>query len=120
MSQTPRAIAGAAAEARARAHLAAHGLRFVAANVRYRLGEIDLVMMDADTLVFVEVRARASMRFGGAAASVDSRKQAKLRRAAAIYLQQHFGSHEWPACRFDVVAFEGGAPSWIRGAFDSL
>ncbi|MGE0313861.1 MAG: YraN family protein [Lautropia sp.] len=120
MSPTRRAIDGATAEARARAHLQAQGLCFVAANVRYRLGELDLVMRDVDTLVFVEVRSRASMRFGGAAASVDHRKQAKLRRAATLYLQQHYGARAWPACRFDVVAFEAGAPTWIRGAFDSL
>ena len=117
---TQRAIDGAAAEARARAHLEASGLRFVAANVRYRLGELDLVMQDARTLVFVEVRTRASMRFGGAAASVDRRKQAKLKRAAMLYLQQQFGTRDWPACRFDVVAFEAGEPCWIRSAFDSL
>lgn len=117
---TRRAIDGAAAEARARDHLESQGLRFIAANVRYRLGELDLVMQDARTLVFVEVRSRASMRFGGAAASVDARKQAKLRRAASLYLQQHFGGRDWPVCRFDVVAFEAGEARWIKGAFDSL
>jgi putative endonuclease len=91
----------------------------VAANVRYKVGEIDLVMRDADTLVFVEVRSRGSSGFGGAAASIDHRKQLRLSRAANRYLLERFGQQRWPACRFDVVAYEAGRANWIRGAFDA-
>lgn len=108
---------GREAEARARALLEGHGLVFVAGNVRYRFGELDLVMSDRETLVFVEVRDRASSRFGGAAASIDARKRQRLIRAAQRYLQQAFGSRPPPPCRFDVVAIEAGTPHWIRSAF---
>lgn len=94
----------------------AAGLVFVAANVRYRFGELDLVMREGATLVFVEVRERASLRFGGAAASIDARKRQRLTRAAHCYLQQTHGSR-LPPCRFDVVAFEAGRPNWIKAAF---
>lgn len=87
--------------------------------MRYKVGEIDLVMRDADTLVFVEVRSRGSGGFGGAAASIDHRKQLRLSRAANRYLLERFGQQRWPACRFDVVAYEAGRANWIRGAFDA-
>ena len=109
-------VAGQRAEARARQLLEAAGLSFVAANVRYRIGELDLVMRDDETLVFVEVRERASLRFGGAAASVDARKRLRLQRAAQRYLQLTYGER-LPPCRFDVVAFEAGEPHWHKGAF---
>ena len=107
---------GQEAEVRARALLEEAGLVFVASNVRYRVGELDLVMRDGQTLVFIEVRRRASARFGGAAASVDTRKQQRLQRAAQRYLMLTFGSRP-PPCRFDVLAFEAGVPLWIKAAF---
>lgn len=107
---------GQQAEARARSLLEAAGLRFVAANVRYRVGELDLIMRDGETLVFVEVRERGSRRYGGAAASIDWRKQQRLNRAAQRYLLLGFGSRP-PPCRFDVVAFEAGVPHWFKAAF---
>ncbi len=114
--RSPAQARGDVAEARALAHLAGHGLQLVARNVASRLGEIDLVMRDGDTLVFVEVRSRARRDFGGAAASVGPDKQRRLRREAQRYLNVHFGDR-WPACRFDVCAFDGAAIDWIRGAF---
>ena len=110
------AAPGRQAETRARALLEAAGLAFVAGNVRYRVGELDLVMRDGGTLVFVEVRERRSLRFGGAAASVDFRKRQRLTRAAQRYLALAFGPKP-PPCRFDVVAFEAGEPHWIKAAF---
>ncbi len=108
--------AGARQEQLARRHLEAQGLRLVAANVACRQGELDLVMRDGGTLVFVEVRYRASERFGGAVASVDRRKQARLLAAAGYYLSRH--PTDLP-CRFDVVAIAaGGEVRWIKHAFD--
>jgi putative endonuclease len=107
---------GDAKEGIARRFLEDRGLTLVAHNVRCRHGEIDLVMRDEQTLVFVEVRYRRSDRFGGAAASVDRRKQARLMAAAGYYLQRH--PTDLP-CRFDVVAI--GAQDhvqWIQNAFD--
>ena len=111
--------AGDAAEDRALAHLEAAGLRLVARNYRTPGrggGEIDLVMRDRDgTLVFVEVRRRASAAFGGAAASVAGTKQRRIVFAARHYLAR---LAQQPACRFDVVALEGAHIEWLRAAFD--
>jgi len=90
----PRQQAGFDAEARAEAFLAGRGLVPVARNVRFRGGEIDLVMRDGEEWVFVEVRARADARFGGAAASVDGRKQRRLALAAQMFLLRRFGQRE--------------------------
>ena len=116
---------GAVVEAAARAYLLAAGLRDVAANANYRIGELDLVMLDeggrdGTTLVFVEVRYRRDARFGGGAASVDFNKRRKLVRAAQLFLVGHreFAN---AACRFDVVEADGDpeAPrlNWLRDAF---
>ncbi|HHJ12064.1 MAG TPA: YraN family protein [Chromatiales bacterium] len=110
-----RARLGRAAEQRAREHLEAHGLVCEASNWRCRHGELDLVMRDGDTLVFVEVRYRKSAAFGGAAASVDHRKQQKLLQAARHYLAGRGGRQ--PRARFDVVAIEGERLHWIVDAF---
>lgn len=115
--QAPLQQQGLATEARVERWLIAHGLVAIDRNVRCRFGEIDLVMRDQDHWVFVEVRERRSSRFGGAVASVDWRKQQRLIRTAQFYMQRRFGHHDWPACRFDVVAVEQGRPHWIRAAF---
>lgn len=114
---------GEAAEAQARQYLEQHGLRLLARNWRCRLGELDLVMLDADTVVFVEVRYRRHSAWGGAIESVNSRKREKLSRAAQLFLQQESRWAKYP-CRFDVIAINanGQAPAhldWIQNAFDT-
>jgi putative endonuclease len=114
---------GDAAEALARQHLVRHGLRLLAQNWRCRLGELDLVMLDVDTVVFVEVRYRSHRAWGGAAESVDARKREKLSRAAQLFLQQESRWATYP-CRFDVIAItaDSQAPAqldWIQNAFDT-
>ena len=95
----------------------ASGCRVLARNARYREGELDLVVRERDVVVFVEVRLRASERYGGALASVDVYKQRRLARAAQRWLAEHYGER-WPACRFDVVTVDGsGTIDWIRDAF---
>ena len=112
------ALLGQTAESRAAAFLKAQGLTLVARNWRCRFGEIDLVMQDGATLVFVEVRLRSRSDFGGAAASVTPAKQKKLLAAARQYLAS---LRTLPPCRFDVVALSGsGAPEWVRNAFDDM
>jgi putative endonuclease len=107
------------AERLARAELEARGLVTLEANVRSRGGELDLVMQDGDAVVFVEVRQRGRGGFGGAAASLDARKQAKVRRAAERWLARH-GRHEDPV-RFDAFLVDGdeATPSLrhVRDAF---
>ncbi len=112
--------AGDAAEDRALAHLEAAGLRLVARNYRTPGrggGEIDLVMRERDgTLVFVEVRRRASAAFGGAAASVGAVKQRRIVFAARHFLMR---LPQLPPCRFDVVAVQAGEITWLQAAFDA-
>ncbi len=112
---------GAAGEKVALEFLIQKGLKPLAQNVASPLGEIDLLMQDADQWVFIEVRQRKSMHFGGAAASISSAKQLKLRRQAQKILQDHFGRRAWPSVRFDVIAIEGsvedGKINWIPSAF---
>lgn len=108
---------GNAAEAHAERHLIARGLCSVMRNYRCAAGELDLVMRDGDTLVFVEVRARRDTRYGGAAASVDTRKQHRIVLAAQHYLQRQRLYDKVP-CRFDVVCVTGDERvQWIRNAF---
>jgi putative endonuclease len=96
-------------------YLEDRGLRLVERNYRCRHGELDLVMRDGATLVFVEVRFRRSTRFGGAAESVDGHKQQRLTAAAGHYLQRHPSPL---ACRFDVLAIGAGDHiDWIKDAF---
>jgi putative endonuclease len=111
-----RANSGDGAEALAASFLETRGLRILARNYRCRFGEIDLVAQSGATLVFVEVRARASDAFGGAAASITHAKRRKLVAAARYYMRCH-GARE-PACRFDVVLLTGAEPriEWIENA----
>ena len=105
-------------EAAARRWLESKGLHFVAANVRERGGEIDLIMRDGKTTVFVEVRYRRSAQFGGAAASVTWSKQHKLLQTARLWLARHNGSFDTVDCRFDVLAFTGNDVEWFKDAFN--
>jgi putative endonuclease len=113
-----RRAAGRAAERLAEHFLAARGLVILERNFRCRAGEVDLIARDGTTLVFVEVRLRADSRFGGAAASVDARKRAKVLRAARFYL----ANQPDRPCRCDVVALDRLDPDrieWIRDAFSA-
>ena len=116
--QLTRKQTGDAWEMQARRWLERKGLRFIAANVREHGGEIDLIMQDSSTTVFVEVRFRKSSLFGGAAASVTASKQRRLLLAARLWLARHNGSFDTVDCRFDVVAFTGNDVEWIQNAFN--
>ncbi|MGI4982084.1 MAG: YraN family protein [Janthinobacterium lividum] len=111
-----RTARGAMYERLALRYLGEQGLRRLGQNVRAGGVEIDLIMRDPlGVVVFVEVRARRSARYGGAAASVGVRKRARLRRGAAVWLMRWRGPV--PPCRFDVLAFEQGRIVWLRDAF---
>jgi putative endonuclease len=116
-------LLGRQAEELARRLLERRGLRLLERNYRWargpsrRAGEIDLVFQEPDgTLVFVEVRARRGNAAGGAAASVDAAKRARLVRAATAYLSR---LPRLPPCRFDVVAIDGEQVEWLKAAFDA-
>ena len=114
--RTDKQVTGSAGEDAALAHLVQNGLTLLQRNFRCKGGEIDLVMRERSTLVFVEVRKRADTRYGGAAASVTSHKQRRLILAAQIYLQRYKMP---PACRFDVVAIDGAEMNWLKNVIDA-
>ncbi|MBT0728871.1 YraN family protein [Rosenbergiella nectarea] len=98
-------------------YLCQAGLRWIASNVSYRHGELDLIMLDEQTYVFVEVRYRKNCAYGDAAASVTWRKQQKIKTAAAYWLANQDKCLSTANCRFDVVAVTGSRVNWIKNAF---
>ena len=113
------------AERIAEDYLVAKGLKVVARNYRCRFGEIDLIMQERETLLFVEVRMRrerdgcSGNNFGGAAASITGSKQARIIAAAQHYLA---GMKHFPPCRFDAILMKShdtAGIEWMRGAFEA-
>lgn len=107
---------GEQAEQAALDYLLAAGLTLVARNWRCRRGEIDLIMREGATLVFVEVRLRSNRAFGGAAASIGHAKQQRLLAAAQSYLQT---LPAMPRCRFDAFCFEGDRIDWLKNCLEA-
>ncbi|HEY8531777.1 MAG TPA: YraN family protein [Limnochorda sp.] len=105
MSGRGRRGLGAWGEALAACYLEGLGYRLLARNLRHRLGELDLVALDGDTLVFVEVRTRATVAAGAPEESVDAAKQARLRRLASAFLAREPVFRLSPA-RIDVIAIQ--------------
>lgn len=106
--------------------LEAKGFKLIERNFNCRLGEIDLIMQDKNSLVFIEVRYRKNNHFGSGAESVTYSKQQKLIKTASLYLQQHSKLNACPA-RFDVVSITGSIESdnlnnidfdWVSNAFE--
>jgi len=113
---SPPSPTGAAAEELAAAFLEREGLKILERNYRCKFGEIDLIAQSGTTTVFVEVRARTSERFGGAAESITAAKRRRIVAAARHYLANRRVAR---ACRFDVVLLRGSGPAieWIPDAF---
>ena len=106
----------------AEAFLKRRGLKPIGRNYQQRFGEIDLLLLDQQTLVFAEVRYRANQSHGTGADSVTEAKQRRIIAAARHFLQSN-GEHRFRPCRFDVISIgtERGRPTidWIKGAFES-
>lgn len=114
--------AGLEAEKLAATYLISRGLKAVTQNYHCRFGEIDLIMTDAKTLVFVEVRLRTNNQFGTAAASITQQKQHKLILTAQHYLQEYSKQHGDCQCRFDAILMDKADAEhieWVRNAFDA-
>jgi len=109
---------GQQAESQACDYLRERGLKLLERNFRCKLGELDLIMQDGETLVFVEVKYRGRRDYGSGSEAVDRNKQAKLIRAAQVYLQQHPEFLDTPM-RFDVVSIDGPQSrlEWLANAF---
>jgi putative endonuclease len=112
---------GRNAENSARVYLEQQGLQLLTRNFRCKYGEIDLIMQDRDMLVFIEVRLRRNLRYGGALASITPDKQRKLLTTAEIYLQQHNARNRYAGMRFDVLGLSETGDNtefeWIKNAF---
>ena len=120
---TPRQALGRQYERAARTYLQSAGYVIEATNVRFPVGELDVVALDGDTLCFVEVRSRTTDRFGTAQASITEEKRRHLIRAAQWYLRSRQPVWNGPM-RFDVVAINLSAPAsahpeLIRNAFSA-
>ena len=101
------------------------GFKFIERNFNCRFGEIDLIMQDNDSLVFVEVRYRRNNNYGSGAETITANKQSKLIKTASAYLQRHAKLNQYPA-RFDVISITGPIETtnienikfdWIENAF---
>ena len=117
-SATDKQLQGSSQEQRACEYLESKGMILITQNFSCRMGEIDLIMQDKTSLVFVEVRYRVNKDFGGAAASVTKSKQRKIIKTALFYQQRYAPKSNM---RFDVVAIESNNEiQWIPSAFDGF
>jgi putative endonuclease len=107
---------GRQAEADAADFLTAQGLALISTNFHSRFGEIDLIMRQSDTLVFVEVKLRTNNSYGDSCELLSISKQRKLIATAKYYLVSNRCYHTYN-CRFDLVAFNNSKISWIQNAF---
>lgn len=108
-------------EALAKSYLSEQGLTLIGKNFHCRQGEIDLIMNEGNTFVFIEVKYRKSSGFGGAISAISMSKQHKIKHAIAFYLQQA-GLNEYNTpCRVDVITLEGDITqpriTWLKNAF---
>lgn len=110
---------GELAESIAARYLIQQGLRLIQRNFRCRCGEIDLIMQDRDTLVFVEVRQRSSVSHGNSAESITHSKQHRLINTARYFLQGPGRPWRHAPCRFDAVLQTATHKiDWIKNAFE--
>lgn len=107
---------GSDAEAIALKHLKKHGLVLIDQNFRCRFGEIDLIMSESETLVFIEVRYRRNSHYGSPIESVTNAKQEKVRTTAQHYLLKNNIGESRPT-RFDVIGIVPNEIAWIKNAF---
>ena len=97
----------------ARKFLASRGLEVLATNFHTREGEVDIVARDGELIIFVEVKARRSQKFGSAIESVDEKKLKKIAAAGETFLSEN--SLEQADWRVDVVTIEAGKLHWLKG-----
>ena len=119
-NQPRHLVSGKKAESIAKKHLLKQGLKLIEQNFATKSGEIDLVMRDGLTIIFIEVRYRQNTQFGLPEETVTKAKQRKIVKAAQQYLIQKKLYDEYE-CRFDIVAIHGTIPkhqiNWITDAF---
>ena len=103
-------------------YLIKQGLTLVEQNTHSRYGEIDIIMRAGEEWVFIEVRYRKTLHFGGGLESVNYNKQQKLIKTAELYMQKHSKIY-FDSCRFDVIELSGELTkptiNWIQNAFSA-
>lgn len=111
---------GKFAEQLALNYLKENGLELVMQNYHCRLGEIDLIMREGSYLVFIEVRSRSNMNFGGGLASITFEKKQKIIKTTSHYMVKYRIQDKFPI-RFDVISIDGKSNkiTWLKNAFDA-
>ena len=111
---------GRRSEQQALKFLESKGLTLIASNLRYKFGELDLIMLEQQTIIFVEVKYRRHESYGGALHSLGQQQAIRLQRCAKAWLQKHDPQSK-RACRFDLVALSGNFSDtecvWIKNIF---
>ena len=103
-------------EVLAEEYLKDKGYKILAQNFRCKLGEVDIIALDKDTLVFVEVKYRASADYGLPTAAVNRQKQMRISNVASYYVYSHKQYTDYN-CRFDVISIVGGEITHYQNAF---
>jgi putative endonuclease len=115
MRKEYNSVYGAVGEFDASEYLRKKGYKILEKNYKNNFGEIDIIAMDKKTIVFVEVKMRATLKFGRPSEAVDERKQYKIRSVASFYLLRNRKSDS--PCRFDVIEVVGNEINHIENAF---
>jgi putative endonuclease len=110
---------GNAFEKLAAEYLKEQGLKIIKLNFYCKMGEVDIIAMDGDYLVFIEVKYRKSSSKGSALSAVTFGKMKKISRVADFYMYSHKISGDTPV-RFDVVAIEEGHLTHLKNAFEYI
>lgn len=122
-SGSPSQLLGKKAEDLAIQYLQSQGLLLLERNLLYKTGEIDIVMLDKDIMVFIEVRLRNNCSYGNGLDSINQNKKLKIIRTAQYYLpylsKKHF-DYNVPACRFDVISITNHMVTWVKYAFEVI
>lgn len=109
-------IHGSYFEETALQHLKKQNLKLLRKNFNCKMGEIDLIMLEKEILVFIEVRYRQNPKYGSAIESISYFKQQKIKKAAQYFLLTH-AEYQQHICRFDALAIDNKKISWIKNAF---
>lgn len=120
---SPSQLIGKQAENHAIQYLEDQGLLLLERNLLYKTGEIDIVMLDKNILVFIEVRLRNNPSYGNGLDSINKSKKLKIIRTAQYYLpylvKKHF-NYKTPACRFDAISITKCKTTWVKYAFETI
>ena len=100
-------------------YLQRSGMRIICRNFRVKAGEIDIIAQDGNVLVFVEVKYRSSMEYGGAQYAVSIKKQKKIVRVAQWFMAKYKIPDD-TYCRFDAVLIDGNDIIHIKNAWEKV